>query len=55
MTKEQPTECLKCGAAVIGYAKHRSWHEALEKLLPGLDAERERISEAKRPGRGRGF
>ncbi|SCD46331.1 hypothetical protein GA0115243_102174 [Streptomyces sp. ScaeMP-e83] len=51
----EPTECLKCGAAVISAAKHRRWHEALESRLPGLEAEVKKRREQGPSGRGVGF
>ncbi|MFC8715806.1 hypothetical protein [Kitasatospora sp. NPDC057198] len=43
-----PTTCRVCGALVDNYARHRTWHEALEERLPGLEATAERIRDEKR-------
>ncbi|MFI6331912.1 hypothetical protein ACIBBG_26840 [Micromonospora chersina] len=43
MSNDDLTECLTCGAMVDRMAKHRRWHEALERMVPGLTAELERL------------
>ncbi|MEV8634508.1 hypothetical protein AB0395_22905 [Streptosporangium sp. NPDC051023] len=42
MTQTQPPMCRTCGAAVEHPGRHREWHKALERLLPGLKAELDR-------------
>ncbi|MEU4831092.1 hypothetical protein [Streptosporangium sp. NPDC023615] len=42
MTLPQPLMCRTCGAMVEHPGRHREWHEALERLVPGLGAELER-------------
>lgn len=41
-------ECLECGAMVDRMAKHRRWHEALNRVAPGLQAELKRLTEEER-------
>ncbi|NJP33763.1 hypothetical protein [Micromonospora thermarum] len=41
----EPVGCLKCGALVENAAQHRRWHEALERVAPGVEAEVRRIRE----------
>lgn len=48
MSTDNTHDCIKCGAVVKNNASHKTWHEALEKLMPGLEAERERITEQRR-------
>ncbi len=42
MTQAQPPVCRTCGAVVEHPGRHREWHEILERLVPGLDAELDR-------------
>ena len=45
MSDDESFTCRECGTTVSDYARHNAWHEAQERLLPGLEAERERIIE----------
>ncbi|WP_449062496.1 hypothetical protein [Planomonospora algeriensis] len=44
--------CRTCGAMVEHPGRHREWHEALERLVPGLGAELERSHGIEDPGHG---
>jgi hypothetical protein len=44
--------CRTCGAMVEHPGRHREWHEALERLVPGLGAELERSHGLEDPGHG---
>lgn len=43
MSGNELEECLLCGAMVDRMARHRRWHDALERMVPGLEAEVERL------------
>ncbi|WP_165781337.1 hypothetical protein [Streptosporangium minutum] len=52
MTQPQPPMCRTCGVMVEHPGRHREWHEALERLVPGLEAELERVQGSGEPDRG---
>ncbi|WP_433256290.1 hypothetical protein ACQPYK_17000 [Streptosporangium sp. CA-135522] len=53
MTQPQPPMCRTCGAMVEHPGRHREWHEALERLVPGLEAELRGTQPSE--GSGQGF
>ncbi|GAA3068984.1 hypothetical protein [Streptosporangium carneum] len=52
MTQTQPPVCRTCGTVVEHPGRHREWHEALERLLPGLEAELNGVPGTERPQEG---
>jgi hypothetical protein len=44
-------ECSECGAMVDRMAKHRQWHDALNAVAPGLQAELQRLKDANPPAK----
>ncbi|MFC4060627.1 hypothetical protein ACFOWE_20175 [Planomonospora corallina] len=55
MTSNPQPLCRTCGSMVEHPGRHREWHEALERLVPGLEAELERFRGDDDPGQGSGF
>ncbi|GIH92910.1 hypothetical protein ACFFMN_01925 [Planobispora siamensis] len=52
MTQPLIPMCRTCGAMVEHPGRHREWHEALERLVPGLAAELEKTQGNGQPEQG---
>jgi hypothetical protein len=50
VTINQPPTCRTCGVMVEHPGRHREWHLALERLIPGLGAELESARSGEEPG-----